>query len=431
VVKQQARISDESYAARRARLQAQLGEGVAILPGASEGRQRFRQDPDLRYLTGFEEPDAVAVLSAQRFLLFVRPRDRQQEIWTGRRTGTEGAVERYGADEAFPIAELEERLPGLLENVVRVWYRYGGDRRRDELLQSALAAVRLRERTGARAPSEFVDPYPLVHESRLYKDDEELAVMRHGAEITCEAHRAAARACGPGRFEYEVEAELFREFRARGGAGPAYPSIVGGGENATVLHYVTNESELRGGELCLVDAGVEYEGYASDVTRTYPVGGSFEGAAREVYEAVLRAQQLAIQKARPGVTLDEIHAVATRSLVESLIDLGALDGDPDERIADESYRSFYMHRTSHFLGMDVHDVGAYHVEGKPRPLQAGMCFTVEPGLYFSAENGATPEHLRGIGVRIEDDLATTEDGHEVLTASIPTKVDEVEAWMRE
>jgi Xaa-Pro aminopeptidase len=206
---------------------------------------------------------------------------------------------------------------------------------------------------------------------------------------------------------------------------------VGGGENATVLHYVTNESELRGGELCLVDAGVEYEGYASDVTRTYPVGGSFEGAAREVYEAVLRAQQLAIQEARPGVTLDEIHAVATRSLVESLIDLGALDGDPDERIADESYRSFYMHRTSHFLGMDVHDVGAYHVEGKPRPLQAGMCFTVEPGLYFSAETGATPEHLRGIGVRIEDDVATTEDGHEVLTASIPTKVDEVEAWMRE
>lgn len=430
-MKQEARISDESYVARRARLQAQLGEGVAILPGSSEGGQRFRQDPDLRYLSGFDEPDAVAVLTAQRFLLFVRPRDRQLEIWTGRRAGVEGAVERFGADEAFAISELEERLPGLLENVPRVWYRYGNDRKRDELLQSALGAVRLRERVGARTPAEFVDPYPLLHESRLYKDEEELAVMRHGAEITREAHHAAARLCQPARFEYELEAALFREFRGRGGDGCAYASIVGSGENATVLHYVKNDCPLGAGDLCLIDAGVEYQGYASDVTRTYPVGGRFEGAARAVYEAVLAAQRAAIEAARPGVTLDEIHALALRSLVEAMIELGALEGDADERVADESYRAFYMHRTSHFLGMDVHDVGAYHVDGKPRPLEPGMCFTVEPGLYFSAENDATPEHLRGIGVRIEDDVATTQDGHEVLTESIPKRVDDVEAWMRE
>ena len=425
-----ARITSRSHAARRARLQSQLGEGVAILPGAAEGAHPFRQDPDLRYLTGFHEPDAVAVLTAQRFLLFVRPRDRDQEIWTGRRTGTEGAVEQFGADEAFPISELGERLPDLLENAPRVWYRYGDDRTRDDLLQAALAKVRLRERTGVRTPGEFVDPYPLLHEARLIKDEEELAVMRCGAEITREAHRAAARICHEGRREYELEAELFREFRARGGSGVAYPSIVGSGENATVLHYVTNESELRGGELCLIDAGVEYEGYASDVTRTYPVGGRFEGAAREVYQAVLRSQESAIRSVRPGTTLDEIHAIAVRSLVESLIELGVLTGSAEERIADLSYRPFYMHRTSHFLGMDVHDVGAYHLEGKPRGLAPGMCFTVEPGLYFSSETQSTPPELRGIGVRIEDDLVVTADGYEILTESIPKQVDDVEAWMR-
>jgi Xaa-Pro aminopeptidase len=428
-LKQQARISDELFLARRARFQAQLGEGVAILAGAKEERGRFRQDPDLHYLTGFEEPDAVAVLTARRFLLFVRPRDRQVEIWTGRRAGTDGAVEDFGADEAFPLGELAERLPKLLEDVTRVWYRYGGPL--DETLQTALAAVRQRERFGVRTPSEFVDPYPLLHESRLYKDEEELAVMREGAAITGHAHRAAARICQPGRFEYELEAELFREFRSRGGSGTAYASIVGGGENATVLHYVTNDAELGPGALCLIDAGVEYLGYASDVTRTYPVGGRFEGAARDVYLAVLRAQELAIDAARPGVTLDEIHAIALRSLVESLVGLGALEGEVDALIEGEAYRPFYMHRTSHFLGMDVHDVGAYHVDGKPRRLEPGMCFTVEPGLYFSAEEEGTPESLRSIGARIEDDVAITDDGHEILTESIPKRADDVEAWMRE
>ena len=428
---QRHRISRESFAARRARFQAQLGCGIAIIPGAAGASHPFRQNSDLRYLTGFGQPHALALLTASEFVLFVEPRDPEIEIWTGRRVGVEGALEQFDADEAYPIGELEVRLASAFEDVPRVWYRYGDERSRDELVQRALQAVRAKERKGVQSPVEFADPYPLLHEARLTKDDEELAVLRHAAEISLEAHHCAARNCRAGTYEYEIEAELFRIFRARGGAGPAYPSIVGSGENATILHYVENASALAAGEMVLIDAGVEYEGYASDVTRCYPVGGRFDGVAGEVYAAVLRAQELAIASVQPGTTLKAIHGVAIRALVEALIEFGALEGEIDELIETEAYRPFYMHGTSHFLGLDVHDAGMYHVDGRPRELRAGMCFTVEPGLYFSESNAAVPEHLRGIGVRIEDDLAMTETGFEILTEQIPKQIDDIEAWMRE
>jgi Xaa-Pro aminopeptidase len=281
-----------------------------------------------------------------------------------------------------------------------------------------------------RAPSEILSPHDLLHEMRIHKSPAELAIMRAAAGVSREAHLAAARLCQPGRYEYELEAALHSVFRSSGGAGPAYNSIVGSGDNATILHYVENSAELRSGELVLIDAGVELHGYASDVTRVYPVGGRYTGAARDVYQAVLDAQLETLAAVRPGVTLKELHEVALRRLVLGLIALGALSGDVEELIASEAYKPFYMHSTGHLLGLDVHDAGQYAVDGKPRPLEPGMCFTVEPGLYFGMREPKCPEKLRGIGVRIEDDVAITGAGFEVLTAEIPKRIDDVEAWIR-
>ena len=429
-------ISPSELAERRRRFQAQLGEGVAIVAGA-HGRTRshdteypFRQDSDLWYLTGWEQPEAVAVFTASRFTFFVQPRDPVMETWNGRRPGVEGAVARFGADEAFPIAELAAKLTGLIENKPRLWHTFARDRALDDLVTAALADVRARGRRGVTAPSEIASPHDLIHDMRLRKSPAELAIMRAASAISCEAHHCAAHACVPGAHEYELEAELLRMFRKRGGLAPAYNPIVGTGDNATILHYVENKDALEAGQLVLIDAGVELHGYASDVTRGYPVGGRFEGAARDVYQAVLDAQYAAFGAVRPGVTLPDIHAAALRQLVVGLVELGALAGDVDELIKTEAYKPFYMHSTGHLLGLDVHDVGSYHVDGKPRPLEAGMCFTIEPGLYFSASEPKTPEHLRGIGVRIEDDVVLTATGHENLTSAIPKEIDDVEAWMR-
>lgn len=414
-----------------------MGEGVALIPGAhprirsNDTEHSFRQSSDLLYLTGFEHPDALCLLSLERFILFVQPRDPGAETWTGLRPGVEGAVERYGADESYSSGEFEKRLPDLLAGQSRVFHRYGSDLELDRVVLSAVAALGARVRQGVLAPHEFIDPGHILHEMRLYKDAEELRVMRAAAEISRDAHHAVARLCAPGRHEYELEAELFRVFRGRGAAGPAYSSIVGCGENATILHYVENSGPLRDGELVLVDAGVELHGYASDVTRSYPVSGRFSGAAREVYEAVLRAQLASIGSIAPGVTLADLHQVAVRSLSEDLIAMGALEGDVDSVIESESYRRFYMHGTGHFLGLDVHDVGAYKKGGEPRPLEPGMVFTSEPGLYLSAREQGTPQAFRGIGVRIEDDLVITEEGFEILTRDIPKAIDDVEAWMRD
>jgi Xaa-Pro aminopeptidase len=429
-------ITPERHAERQARLREQIGEGIALLPGARLLRRTndvdhlFRQGSDFLYLTGFDQPEAAAVLTRDRYVLFVQPKDPEAETWTGIRPGVEGARDRYGADEAYAIGEIEKRLPELLENKTRLYYALGEDRAWDEMVIRALGVVRSKVRRGVVAPRDVADPRAILHEMRMRKEPEELEIMRAAAAISREAHHEAARLCRAGRCEYELEAALHHVFRGRGASGPAYPPIVGAGDNATILHYIENRDVLREGELVLIDAGCELHGYASDVTRTYPVGGRFAGAAREVYEIVLAAQEAAIAEIRPGATLAQIHDRAVRSLVEGLLGLGALEGRPEELVEKESYRPFYMHMTSHWLGLDVHDVGDYRVEGKPRALEPGMVFTVEPGLYFPCRDPRTPERLRGIGVRIEDDAVVTEDGVELLTAAIPKRPDEVEAWVR-
>ncbi len=429
-------VSPAELAERRRAFQSQLGDGVALVPGGKSRTRShdtdyvFRQDSDLWYLTGFEQPEAVAVLTKDRFVFFVQPRDPLLETWNGRRPGTEGAVARFAADEAHPIGELTAKLPALIENRPRLFHTFGHDRELDDRVVAALADVRARGRRGVTAPSEVISPHAILHEMRLRKSTYELELMRAAAEISREAHHAAAVLAAPGAREYELEAALLHVFRKRGGTGPAYNPIVGSGENATVLHYVENDDVLRAGELVLIDAGVELHGYASDVTRTYPVGGTFSGAARDVYQVVLDAQQAAFEAIVPGVTLAQMHAAALRRLVVGLVELRALAGDVDALIASEAYKPFYMHSTGHLLGLDVHDVGNTFVDGKPRALEPGMVFTVEPGLYFSATEPKTPEHLRGIGVRIEDDVVLTEAGFENLTSAIPKTIADVEAWMR-
>jgi len=429
------------YAARRQRLLEQMGPGaIAILQGArlvtrsADTEFPFRQDSDFHYLTGFDHPHAVAVLRSDggpAYTLFVEPRDRAAETWTGYRPGVEGAVADFGADEAHPVAELDAKLPGLLERAQRLFHVLGRDVRLDARIVEILEHMRLRSRLGLVPAAEIIDPRRVLHELRLRKEPAELAIMRRAASISAEAHREAARIAEDGRFEYELEAMLHYQFRRLGASGPAYGSIVGGGRNATVLHYIRNDQKLVDGELVLIDAGCELEGYASDVTRTYPVGGSYRGPQRAVYEVVLEASLAGLALAKPGATLPQIHEVATRKLVEGMLELGLLSGAVDDLIKSEAHRRYYMHNTSHWLGLDVHDVGPYAVDGKPRRLEPGMVFTIEPGLYVSADDEQAPAELRGIGARIEDDVAIHADGCEILTASIPKHPADVEAWVRD
>jgi Xaa-Pro aminopeptidase len=429
------------YAARRQRFFERMGPGaIAFVQGArlvtrsADTEFPFRQDSDFHYLTGFDHPHAVAVLRSDggpQYTLFVEPRDRAAETWTGYRPGVEGAVADFGADEAYPIGELDAKLPGLLERAARLFHVLGRDAKLDARIIEILDHMRLRSRLGLVPAAEIVDPRHVLHEMRLLKEPAELEIMRRAAAISAEAHREAARGAEDGRFEYELEATLHYQFRRLGASGPAYGSIVGGGRNATVLHYIRNDQKLVDGELVLIDAGCELEGYASDVTRTYPVGGSYQGPQRAVYEAVLEANLAGLALAKPGSTLAEIHAATTRRLVEGMVELGLLSGSVDELIRSEAHRRFYMHNTSHWLGLDVHDVGAYAVAGKPRTLAPGMVFTVEPGLYVAADDEQAPAELRGIGVRIEDDVAISASGCEVLTAAIPKHPADVEAWIRD
>ncbi len=429
------------FAARRKRfLEAMEPGSIAILLGAGlatrsrDTHYRFRQDSDFHYLTGFDHPNAALVLQPDgeaAFTLFVEPRDPDAETWTGYRPGVEGARSDFGADQAYPIGELLEKLPALLEGAQRVHHVLGRDARVDQKLVETIEAARIRSRAHAPPPESIVDPRGILHELRLFKEPEELALMRTASEITREAHAAAAALAQPDRFEYELEAALDATFRRRGGWGPAYDSIVGGGANATVLHYIANDQPLRDGTLVLIDAGCEYAGYAADVTRTYPVGGRFTSPARAVYDLVLAAQQVALEHARPGATLEEIHDAALRRLLEGMIALHLLPTTTvDDAIASGDFRRYYMHRTSHWLGLDVHDVGAYSQEGQPRRLAPGMVLTVEPGLYVPAHDERAPEALRGIGVRIEDDVVITADGHENLSAEIPKLPADIEALVR-
>ncbi len=409
-------------------------QGARLVTRSADTEFPFRQDSDFHYLTGFDHPHAVAVLRSDGgppYTLFVEPRDRAAETWTGYRPGVEGAVADYGADEAHPIDALDAKLPALLERATRIFHVLGRDTRLDARIVEILEQMRIRSRLGLVPAGETVDPRGVIHEMRLIKEPAELDIMRRAASISAEAHRDAARLAEDGRFEYELEAALLHQFRRHGAAGPAYTSIVGGGNNATVLHYIRNDQKLVEGELVLIDAGCELEGYASDVTRTYPVGGAYEGAQRAVYEVVLAANEAGLAACRPGATLPAIHQAATRRLVEGMVELGLLSGAVDALIESEAHRRYYMHNTSHWLGLDVHDVGAYAVDGKPRVLGPGMVFTVEPGLYIPADDTEAPAELRGIGVRIEDDVAITDDGCEVLSAAIPKHPSDVEAWLRD
>jgi Xaa-Pro aminopeptidase len=424
---------------RRERVRALLGESALVLFAApsqirnNDVEHEWRQDSDFRYLTGFDEPDSVLVLrggAEPTFALFVRPRDPEREVWDGPRAGEVGAREEYGADVAYPIGELGERLPELLSNLTGVHYRVGRQRGNDDVIFRALDGVRRLARRGVGCPHTLTDPGFVLHELRLRKDAAEIERMERAAAITGEGHREAMARVSPGMFEYEAEAVLRAAFRRAGSERHAYAPIVGSGPNATVLHYVKNDRRMQAGELLLIDAGCEYDYYASDVTRTFPVSGTFTSEQRAVYEVVLAAELAAIQAVRPSATLEEVHAVAVRVISEGLVTLGVLTDPVDKIVADELYKPWFMHKTSHWLGMDVHDVGLYHQGGKPRPLEEGMVTTVEPGLYFSASDERVPAGLRGIGVRIEDDVLTTAGEPRVLTAAIPKTVDAIEQACR-
>ena len=430
-------------AAHRAAFLDAMEGGVAILrTGGERVRSRdthfkFRPDSDFWYLTAFPEPDAIAVFRPDReegrFVLFVRPRDKEMEIWNGRRAGVEGAQECYGADQAFDVAEFEAMLPDLLKGAERLYYRTGMDADADRHLMESIQKLNARTRDGKLAPTTTVDPSTLLHEMRLIKSAEELDVMRRAAAITDKAHRAAMRELREGIREWTIESLVDGTFRSEGGWGPGYTTIAASGANACVLHYTTNDQVVAEGSLMLLDAGCELDGYTADVTRTFPASGQYTSAQKDLYGVVLAAQLAGLEQARPGNTFESVHDVTTRTLIEGMRDLGLVQETVDEALESGSYRRYYMHRTSHWLGLDVHDVGSYHGalngggERPSRALEAGMVLTIEPGLYVAADDEDAPEALRGQGVRIEDDVAITADGHENLTAAVPKTVDEVEA----
>jgi Xaa-Pro aminopeptidase len=424
------------YAARRQQLMEKIGpRAVAIIGGKKlsvrngDVEHRFRQSSDLWYLTGFTEPEALAVIApgrAEKLTLFVRPRDPERETWTGRRAGVDGAKAKFGADQALPIETVAAELPKLLDGAEEIWYVPGEDGELDQLVLSTLAHLRQAERRGMRAPRRISDLRWTLHELRLIKDADALGKMRRAVEVTRQAHTAAMRGARNGVKEYEIEALIDYTFRKNGGH-PGYGTIVGGGVNATILHYVDNSEPLKQGELLLIDAGCEIDGFTADVTRTYPIGARFSPAQRRCYELVLAVEKACIGAVRPGASIDGIHDHAVELLTRGMIDLGLLRGEVRELIDKAAYKRFYMHRTSHWLGMDVHDVGIYAPDGKSRPLAAGMVLTVEPGLYIAEDASDVAAEYRGIGIRVEDDILVTADGHENLTISIPKEVADLEA----
>ena len=423
------------HASRRQRFLDQLGAAAAVIPAAALATHHadcewpFRQDSDFFYLTGFDEPDAVALLlphrpEGERFVLFVHPKDPAAEVWTGFRWGTEGAVERYGADIAHPLDQLSSLLPGYLVGAEAIAFRVGRHPVVEPLVLSAWGRQLDSYARAGVAALGLVAPTPILHRLRLVKEGHELQRLREACRISAEAHELARSMTQPGMNEAEVQAAIEAHFRAAGARGPAYGSIVAGGDNACVLHYTANTAQLQDGDLLLIDAGCSVDDYYNgDITRTFPVNGRFSAEQRELYGVVLASQEAAVEAVRPGGNAEEVHATALRVLVEGLVDLGLLLGDVDGLIEQGAYRHLYMHRTGHWLGLDVHDVGAYRLGEQPATLQPGMVLTVEPGLYVS-DRLAVPEgqpviddRWKGIGIRIEDDVAVTESGHEVLTAA--------------
>ena len=426
------------YASRRSRLINRMQRGISIIPTAPEmlrngdAHYSYRYDSHFHYLTGFDEPEAVLVLVAgttPQAILFCREKDREREIWDGFRHGPEGAKEIFGFDAAFPITQLDDKLTELMGNQPALFHPLGAHAVWDDRILALRARVQAQVRSGITAPNELHDIRLLLDEMRLIKDNHELAIMRRAAAISCAAHSRAMRATSPGKMEYEIEAELLHEFRKSGAQAPAYTPIVAGGANACVLHYIANNAALKDGDLLLIDAACEMDGYAADITRTFPVNGRFSAAQKDVYEMVLAAQTAAIAAARPGAHWNEPHDAALRVLAQGLIDLKLCNGSVDTVLEGGAYKNFYMHRTGHWLGMDVHDVGAYKLDGHWRALQPGMALTVEPGCYIRPADNV-PKALWNIGIRIEDDVVITAQGCEVLSEAAPKTVAAIEELMK-
>ncbi len=434
------RIAKQEFARRRKALMAQMEpNSIAILASAPE-RQRsrdteyaYRPDSDLYYLTGFAEPRTVLVLIPGRphgeCVMFVRERDREREIWDGYRAGPEGACRDYDADDAFPIDDIDDILPGLIEGRERVYYAMGKDADFDRQVMEWVNTIKAKVRSGATPPGEFLDLSHFLHDMRLFKSAAELRVMREAGEISARAHVRAMKLCKPGLMEYQLEAEILHEFGMSGARAPAYNSIVGGGKNGCILHYIENSAPLKSGDLVLIDAGCELDYYAADITRTFPVNGKFSPEQKALYEIVLRAQEAAIECVKPGRHWNDPHNATVEVITQGLVDLGLLQGKLPELIESEAYKAFYMHRAGHWLGMDVHDVGDYKVGGEWRVLEPGMVLTVEPGIYVAPDNEQVPKKWRGIGIRIEDDVVVTKEGCEVLTEGVPKRVADIEALM--
>lgn len=437
-VKKLPQFPAKEFANRREHLLRMIGnDAIAIVPSASlkirnrDAEFPFRQDSDFLYLTNFNEPDAVAVFVPERpegeFIMFCREKDPKTERWTGRMAGLEGVKKHYGANDAFPIDDIDDILPGLMENREAVHYSMGADSSFDQRVMSWVNNLRKKIRNGVKAPHEFISLDLILHDMRLYKSKAEQRFMRHAAKTSIQAHQRAMKICQPGMYEYQIEAEILHEFR-QAGMDAAYTSIVGGGENGCILHYIDNNEILQEHDLLLIDAGAEYHGYASDITRTFPVSGEFTEPQRQLYQLVLDAQAAAIAQAKPGNTWDKPHKAAVKVLTTGLIKLGLLDGDLETVIAEESYTQFYMHKTGHWLGLDVHDVGDYKVDEEWRLLEPGMVLTVEPGLYISPIESVDKKWWN-IGIRIEDDVLITSKGNEVLTGALIKEVDAIEKFM--
>lgn len=433
-------ITQQEYQARRCALAKKLPQGaLAIIPSAKEvlrngdAHYRFRQDSDFYYLTGFNEPDALLVITAAKpgeSYLFNRPRNPAQEQWTGRRLGQEGANKELGIDKAYSIDKLTSILPDILTDKTAIFYSIGCHPHVENQIIDALQLVKKQIRRGVKAPESLCDLEPLLSEMRLFKSEAELALMRRAADISVGAHKRAMQACKRVEYEYQLEAELLYEFSRGGCRSVAYDPIVGGGANSCILHYTENNQPLGKGDLLLIDAGGEFENYAADITRTFPVSGRFSEEQRAIYELVLKAQKAGIACIKPGLAWNEIQRTIIRILTSGLCELGILRGGVDALIEAEAYKPFYMHNSGHWLGLDVHDAGRYKLNGEWRSLEAGMVLTVEPGLYISAGIDGVEQRWWNIGVRIEDDILVTSDGHENLTAALPVEIADIEALMR-
>jgi Xaa-Pro aminopeptidase len=433
-------MTSAEFKRRRGQLMRMMGSGsIAILPTAPVAiRNRdadypYRPDSDFYYLTGFPEAEAVAVLIPGRkqaeYVLFCRERDPEKETWNGLRAGQEGACERYGADDSFPIGDLNDILPRMIEQSERVFYAMGCNHELDKQMSEWISTIRNQGRAGVHGPVEFVALDHYLHDMRLYKSRSEVKAMRTAARISAKAHKRAMQFCRPGLMEWQVEAELVHECARQGGRFQAYTPIVGGGANGCILHYVENAAELNSGDLLLIDAGCEYDYYASDITRTFPVNGKFSPEQRALYELVLKSQAAAIDKVRPGNHWNDPHDAVVKVITKGLAELGILKGRVSTLIKNEAYKPFYMHRSGHWLGMDVHDVGDYKIDGKWRLLEPGMVLTVEPGLYIPAGSKGVAKKWWNIGIRIEDDVLVTKEGHDILSRDVPKSVAEIEALM--